>query len=70
MRALGIDVGVGKGLDLVLLDDRRVPFVVVPHAGLDDVERVVREGSPSIVAIDGPPRDRRAPRGAANEADA
>ncbi len=56
MRALGIDVGVGKGLDLVLLDERRVPFVVVPHAGLDDVERVVREGKPSIVAIDGPPR--------------
>lgn len=56
MRALGIDVGVGKGLDLVLLDDRRVPFLVVPHAGLDDLERVIREGSPDIVAIDAPPR--------------
>ena len=67
MRALGIDVGVGKGLDLVLLDDRRVPFVVVPHAGLDDVERVVREGSPSIVAIDGPPRWARDGRSRATE---
>ena len=56
MRALGIDVGVGKGLDLVLLDERRVPFLVVPRAGLDDVERVVREGKPDIVAIDSPPR--------------
>jgi predicted nuclease with RNAse H fold len=56
VRALGIDVGVGKGLDLVLLDDRRVPFVVVPRAGLDDVERVIREGKPDIIGIDGPPR--------------
>jgi predicted nuclease with RNAse H fold len=56
VRALGIDVGVSKGLDLVLLDEGKVPFVIVPHAGLDDVERVIREGKPDIVAVDAPPR--------------
>jgi len=56
VRALGIDVGVGKGLDLVLLDERRVPFVIAARAGLGDVERLVREGKPDIVAIDSPPR--------------
>jgi hypothetical protein len=35
VRALGIDVGVGKGLDLVLIDERRVPLRVVPRVGLD-----------------------------------
>jgi predicted nuclease with RNAse H fold len=56
VRALGIDVGVGKGLDLVLLDERRVPFPVVSHAGPDDVERLVRELRPDVIAIDSPPR--------------
>jgi predicted nuclease with RNAse H fold len=67
VRALGIDVGVGKGLDLVLIDEGRVPFVVMPRAGLDDVERLVREGKPSIVAIDGPPRWARDGRSRATE---
>ena len=67
MRALGIDVAVGKGLDLVLLDDRKVPFLIVPRAGLDDVERVVREGKPDIVAIDSPPRWARDGRSRATE---
>ena len=30
MRALGIDVGVAKGLDLVVVDERRVPLRVEP----------------------------------------
>ena len=55
MRALGIDVGVHKGLDLVLMDGRRSPVVVLSHAGLDDVRRVVKEYEPSIVAVDSPP---------------
>lgn len=67
MRALGIDVGVGKGLDLVLLDERKVPLVIVPHAGLDDVERVIREAKPSIVAIDSPPRWAREGKSRATE---
>lgn len=67
MRALGIDVGVGKGLDLVLLDEQRVPFVIAARAGLDDVERIVREGKPDIVAIDSPPRWARDGRSRATE---
>jgi predicted nuclease with RNAse H fold len=55
VRSLGIDVGVGKGLDIVLMDERRTPSVVLSRAGLDDVERLVREYTPSIVAIDSPP---------------
>lgn len=57
-RALGIDVAVrpGKGLDLVLMDDHRVPFAIVPRAGRDDVERIVREWQPEIVGVDAPPR--------------
>jgi predicted nuclease with RNAse H fold len=57
-RALGIDVAVrpGKGLDLVLMDEHRVPFAIVPRASRDDVARIVREWRPDIVGIDAPPR--------------
>jgi predicted nuclease with RNAse H fold len=55
VRALGIDVGVGKGHDLVLLDDRLTPLVVVPRAALSDVRRSITDHRPDIVAIDGPP---------------
>jgi predicted RNase H-like nuclease len=61
-RSLGIDVGVGKGLDLVLMDERRAPVVVRSHGGLDDVERLIREYEPAIVAVDSPPRWARAGR--------
>lgn len=56
MRSLGIDVGVGKGLDLVLMDERRAPAVVRSRADLDDVEHVIREYAPEIVAVDSPPK--------------
>ena len=56
MRSLGIDVGVGKGLDLVLMDERRTPAVVRSRASLDDVEHVIREFAPEIVAVDSPPK--------------
>jgi predicted nuclease with RNAse H fold len=56
VRALGIDVGVGKGLDLVLLDERLVPLQVISHARVADVERLIREMRPDVVAIDSPPR--------------
>ena len=55
MRALGIDVGVGKGLDLVLMDLGRVPFMVAGGSGPGDVGRVVSEGAPDVIAIDSPP---------------
>jgi len=55
VRALGIDVGVGKGLDLVLLDERRVPIRVAPRVGVDEVARAITEMEPDVVAIDAPP---------------
>ena len=56
MRSLGIDVGVGKGLDVVLLDERRVPLHVSSRVHVHDVERLIRELRPDVVAIDSPPR--------------
>ena len=55
MRALGIDVGVGKGLDLVLLDDQRVPVLVLPSVGVEQVPRAIEEMAPDVIAIDAPP---------------
>ena len=55
MRALGIDVGVGKGLDLVLLDDQRVPVLVLPRVGVEQVPRAIEEMAPDVIAIDAPP---------------
>jgi predicted nuclease with RNAse H fold len=55
VRSLGIDVGVRKGLDLVLLDgDRRIVTTKRRHP----VERLptsVAELGPDVVAIDAPP---------------
>jgi predicted RNase H-like nuclease len=55
VRALGLDVGVGKGLDLVLMDDRRVPLRVVPRVGVERLAALIVELAPDVVAIDGPP---------------
>ncbi len=56
MRSLGIDVGVAKGLDLVLMDERRVPLAVRTHVRPDDVGLLIDELHPDVVAIDSPPR--------------
>ena len=56
MRSLGIDVAVGKGLDLVVLDERLVPLQVLSHVRVPDVERLIGELRPDVVAIDSPPR--------------
>jgi predicted nuclease with RNAse H fold len=57
VRSLGIDVGgPKKGLDLVLMDADRVPFLVKPRAALDDVAAAIDRHAPEIVAIDSPPR--------------
>lgn len=56
MRSLGIDVGVGKGLDFVLIDERRVPLRVSSRARMTDVGRAINELRPDVVAIDSPPR--------------
>ncbi len=56
MRSLGIDVGVRKGLDLVLMDERRVPLAVRSHLRPVDVGSLIEELRPDVVAIDSPPR--------------
>jgi predicted nuclease with RNAse H fold len=53
--ALGIDVGVGKGLDLVAIDERRAPVHVLPKVGLERVVDSIRELEPAVIAIDAPP---------------
>jgi predicted nuclease with RNAse H fold len=55
VRALGIDVGVGKGLDLVVLDEQRVPVHVLPKLSLEQVVDSIRELEPDVIAIDAPP---------------
>jgi predicted nuclease with RNAse H fold len=57
VRSLGVDVGgPRKGLDLVLMDDDRVPFLVKPRASLEDVAAAIDRHAPEIVAIDSPPK--------------
>lgn len=56
MRSLGIDVGVSKGLDVVLLDERLVPLHVSSRTRVGDVERLIGDLRPDVVAIDSPPR--------------
>jgi predicted nuclease with RNAse H fold len=55
VRSLGIDIGVGKGLDLVLMDERRVPLRVVSRVGIGRLAAVIDELTPDVVAIDAPP---------------
>jgi predicted nuclease with RNAse H fold len=53
---VGVDVSVRRGLDVVVLDERR-RFVVAPRARQtpDDLEGLLREHRPAAVAIDSPP---------------
>ena len=55
MRALGVDVGVGKGLDLVLIDERRLPVHAIRRATVEQLPGLFREVSPDAIAIDAPP---------------
>ncbi|HEX6330363.1 MAG TPA: DUF429 domain-containing protein [Actinomycetota bacterium] len=54
MRALGIDVGVRKGLDLVLLEGRQV-VDTDRRVTVDRLAQTVEGLSPDVVAIDAPP---------------
>lgn len=55
MRALGIDVGVRKGLDLVLMDGARAILDTHRRARPDDLAALVADLRPGVVAIDAPP---------------
>jgi predicted nuclease with RNAse H fold len=56
VKALGIDVGGRrKGLDVVSMDERRVPMSILGGVRVRDVGRLIDELTPDIVAIDSPP---------------
>ncbi len=55
MRALGIDVGVRKGLDLVLLGADRAILDTHRRARPEDLPPLVERMRPTVVAIDAPP---------------
>ncbi|HTG47389.1 MAG TPA: DUF429 domain-containing protein [Actinomycetota bacterium] len=56
MRALGIDVGASrKGLDLVVLDDRRRPLRVASRVAVDRLGPLLEEAGADVIAIDAPP---------------
>jgi Protein of unknown function (DUF429) len=56
VRALGIDVGGSrKQLDVVVLDERRLPSAVFSRVDVAGAERLIRELRPDVVAIDSPP---------------
>jgi len=55
VRALGIDVGVRKGLDLVLLDGARAIVDTHRRVRPEELRPIVDELRPDVVAIDAPP---------------
>jgi predicted nuclease with RNAse H fold len=61
VRALGIDVGVHKGLDVVLLEDggggwkAREPVETASRVAVDQVTELIQQWKPDVVAVDAPP---------------
>jgi predicted nuclease with RNAse H fold len=55
VRSLGIDVGVRKGLDLVLLDESLRPAATLRRVEVATLGDVLDELRPDVVAIDAPP---------------
>ncbi len=55
MRALGIDVGVRKGLDLVVLDHARTVLDTHRRVAVEALRDLVDDLAPDVVAIDAPP---------------
>jgi predicted nuclease with RNAse H fold len=52
---LGIDVGVRKGLDLILLTDSREVIDSRRGVRVDELAGIIHAASPNVVAIDSPP---------------
>jgi predicted nuclease with RNAse H fold len=55
LRSLGIDVGVRKGHDVVVLEDDLTVSHTAARVATEEVELLLREWQPDIVAIDSPP---------------
>jgi predicted nuclease with RNAse H fold len=56
VRALGIDVGVRKRFDLVLLDAERQPVERRRKVEPADLDELIRVWRPDVIAIDAPPQ--------------
>lgn len=56
MLSLGVDVGLRKGLDLVLLDDQRRVVATAPRLPHERFRETVLDWAPDVVCIDSPPR--------------
>jgi len=55
VRSLGVDVGVAKGLDLVLLDESLRPVETARRIDPSDLTNLIQDMEPDVVAIDSPP---------------
>jgi predicted nuclease with RNAse H fold len=55
MRALGVDVSVRRGLDLVLLAEQPEPAVLRSDVSPESLPEILAELRPDVVAIDSPP---------------
>jgi predicted nuclease with RNAse H fold len=55
VRSLGVDVGVTRGLDVVLLDDALVPIEVRRRVAPEELSDIAVELEPNVIAIDAPP---------------
>jgi predicted nuclease with RNAse H fold len=55
VRALGIDVAVGRGLDLVALDARRRPVRVASKVTNAQLGAMIDDLAPEVIGIDAPP---------------
>jgi predicted nuclease with RNAse H fold len=55
LRALGVDVGVRKGLDVVVLEDSLVPVETRRRVPVEGLAAAIDELGPDVVAIDAPP---------------
>lgn len=55
MLALGVDVSIARGLDIVALDQDFRPHATLRKQSIADLVSVIRRLEPSIVAIDSPP---------------
>jgi len=53
--ALGIDVGVGKGLDVVLLDEALKPLAMRRRVDVETLGELIDDVGPDVIAIDSPP---------------
>jgi predicted RNase H-like nuclease len=55
VRSLGVDVGVARGLDLVLLDDSLQPIETARRVEPESLADLIADMEPDVVAIDAPP---------------